>query len=1038
LGKRFIDAMKDETKYYIGGKQMECRLDMLKSNNKPTVALGGGQMKYRLGIDLGTSSIGIAAYSLGGDNNNEIQDLIYLDSYIFGEPVDLKVTKNTNRRFARLVRRQTERKAKRLRKISYIAKSIGVQKSDLDKIPGDKICELRAKAISQKIELPELIKVFCHIVKNRGYKGDLEISATSAEKKENKKVREKIEETKRMLKGKTLGELLYDKKLRAKEDNQPWRKLNQGGTFIERDFIEKEFELIWQEQAKHHNELKCNYKIGYQNMHCWNTVNGVKTSVSTAMFLDYKDEKEISLKEAFKSAMFYQRPIKWNLNSIGHCILEQDEFHSAKAQIAWQNHRLAKSISDLRIKNMQTKKEEPLTSDKKIAIYYFVLENYKQCNIRNEIPYSLIYEKLGLGSHERFSVVNGTKYNDKKEDGLKINTTLKCFYDLDKKDSKFIKAFEDLSAKSKELVLEFLSNITKYADIQEYSESSIDTEFSKLTQNISNQTKNNNKEAIDFIKRLRREEVFYGGKFSLEQGRGRSYSVKALEKLTPELLKGKNEQDIIEEIYHQKSLKQDSELQNSQLRDYEKIKTNNPVIDKCLREFKRIMDFVIKKFGGNPAEITIELTRDLKNSLAKRDYIKSQNDAEKEERTKAIKELRDKGVSSTKSNIDKYLLMQEQNGMCPYCGQCICISDIINKTQIDHIVPQSIGGPNILSNKVLAHTECNRDKDKKIPYELFKFKDDIDNYNKTRSINGSLINLVEYLQNNLKKEKKGYFNNERHWIYAQTQKAKRLYEKINFLLATPDNVKDLIGNFSNLDLQSTAYTSKIILGWCKDICPKVTPSFGMLTAYLRDIWNFNNILPEVRIAEGKTLFNEDGEEIDSAKWKEIFLKEEDWNFSESQALSQDFQEYIDNLDEEHDKPINNNTDKQKHFKKFRKSLRHENKFYKRIDHRHHAVDAAVIGLSTSLLIERASNHNKEFDGLYKAKDFNGKIKNPGFEIDNAELYRRIKEKTKEYLTDYVVWHKPDRLPNGKFFNETAYNRPLSKPIVQNCIFQLLD
>jgi len=106
-------------------------------------------MNYRLGIDLGTSSIGVAAYSL--DGNNEIQKLEYLDSYIFGEPVAPKelVTTNSQRRSARLMRRQIERKAKRLKKLSYIAKNVGVNltKSDFDKTC-DKIHELRANAVN--------------------------------------------------------------------------------------------------------------------------------------------------------------------------------------------------------------------------------------------------------------------------------------------------------------------------------------------------------------------------------------------------------------------------------------------------------------------------------------------------------------------------------------------------------------------------------------------------------------------------------------------------------------------------------------------------------------------------------------------------------------------------------------------------------------------------------------------------------------------------------------------------------------------------
>ncbi len=53
---------------------------------------------YCWGIDLGTSSIGLAVYET--DNNGKIISLKHLDSYIFGEPVAPKemVTLNTARR----------------------------------------------------------------------------------------------------------------------------------------------------------------------------------------------------------------------------------------------------------------------------------------------------------------------------------------------------------------------------------------------------------------------------------------------------------------------------------------------------------------------------------------------------------------------------------------------------------------------------------------------------------------------------------------------------------------------------------------------------------------------------------------------------------------------------------------------------------------------------------------------------------------------------------------------------------------------------
>ena len=68
-------------------------------------------MAYRLGIDLGTSSIGAAAYRI--DENRRPVELVFADSYIFGEPVNPKdyTTLNSKRRAARLIRRQTARTA---------------------------------------------------------------------------------------------------------------------------------------------------------------------------------------------------------------------------------------------------------------------------------------------------------------------------------------------------------------------------------------------------------------------------------------------------------------------------------------------------------------------------------------------------------------------------------------------------------------------------------------------------------------------------------------------------------------------------------------------------------------------------------------------------------------------------------------------------------------------------------------------------------------------------------------------------------------
>ena len=243
--------------------------------------------------------------------------------------------------------------------------------------------------------------------------------------------------------------------------------------------------------------------------------------------------------------------------------------------------------------------------------------------------------------------------------------------------------------------------------------------------------------------------------------------------------------------------------------------------------------------------------------------------------------------------------------------------------------------------------------------------------------------------------------------------------KINNLLATPAQVKQ---DFSNRQNQETAWIGKIVLDWCKDICPKVTPSYGGLTAYMRSQLHFDRILPLVRIAEHKPLYDKDDNEIDPAKWQELYAAHS-LPYDQAPALQEDFAQFCSSLPT----PPLTPKDKQKCFAAFCREQRTQLQFNKRCDHRHHAVDAAVIGLCNLSLVQRAARHNAKYGTLHTIEWINAdgthdKTKDiPGFMPENIPQYAAIWEEVKKRLTDYVVWHKPDRLPAGKFFDETAYN-----------------
>lgn len=963
--------------------------------------------KYRWGIDLGTASIGVAVYEI--DDNGEILSLQHLDSYIFREPVDSTqtglFTSNTERRRARLMRRQIERKAARLRKIAHIAKTLGVTAEILHHQTDDVIA-LRAQALTQTVTLPQFVKVMCHIVKNRGYRGVL---------KGGRKVGAKLDKTKEMLgDDKTLGQVLLEH--RAAAAGQPWRKLEEDGTFIYREEVEQEFEKIWETQEKFHPELKQQYPVGLKNM-----------------FPDYPGQKEISLKQAFKSALFYQRPIRWELDTIGDCLVYPNEKRAACAQIAYQEYRIAKNIVNLRFKNPQNKDGDPLTLQQCTDLFnYFDAHTEEYDSETGKLPYNKIYKILGVEG-KRFTVHRDSDLTD----GIKGNLTLKEFADFGK-----LNEWAALTPKAQEVVVEFLANITSYTDIEDNTDEYIEQKVAELTKNTHAEP-TERKSGLEFILSLKKDRFFSSnagdesdGKakkskksFRLESGRA-SFSVRALQEITARLLKGEQEDAILNDLCPIENQLAGKLRTVAAIQKAEGLK--DPVILKALNEFDRVAQYLLHK-NWKPSEIIIELSREMKKSLSLRNFLENQNKKRQKERAEAIKEIKNLHKPCTETNIERYLLWIEQEKKSPYSGAPIQVEDALNNkiTQVDHIIPRQgeIGGPNTFSNKVLVFAHENKDKSNQLPYQ-WKFKEDIDAYrawlNARKPTKGKkkkeevepfgfhspLINFVQHLWTLYVPEKNGY-RSSKNQKGRPTPRGRAILDKINNLLATPD---DLQADFVARQNQETAWIGKIVLRWCEDICPNVYPGFGTLTAYLRRKLQFDRILLKVRLKEGRPLYDKDGHVLDSEKWKEL-IKEQ---YDQLNVAKADFEAYCAQLEP----PCFTEKDKKKAFDWFYEE--ESKKFYKRCDHRHHAVDAAVIGLCSVSVVQRAEKFYRKRNTLDKVKcyDSNGNYQGTidGFMLSAQEIKTAVKlrEQVENYLTDYVVWHKPDHNPSGAFFKQNAY------------------
>ncbi len=148
----------------------------------------------------------------------------------------------------------------------------------------------------------------------------------------------------------------------------------------------------------------------------------------------------------------------------------------------------------------------------------------------------------------------------------------------------------------------------------------------------------------------------------------------------------------------------------------------NPTVHIGLNQLRRVVNLLIDVYG-KPAEIVVELARDLKSNKEQREeYVTQQNaneDANKERR----KILEEMGVKPTSESMLRLRLWEEQESglarLCPYTGKPIsCRMALSEQTEIDHILPRRTLDDSI-SNKVLCMKDANRFKNDRAPFDAF-------------------------------------------------------------------------------------------------------------------------------------------------------------------------------------------------------------------------------------------------------------------------------------------------------------------------------
>ncbi len=304
----------------------------------------------------------------------------------------------------------------------------------------------------------------------------------------------------------------------------------------------------------------------------------------------------------------------------------------------------------------------------------------------------------------------------------------------------------------------------------------------------------------------------------LEQGFGR-ISRRALSKLLPKMRDGLNFHDAkVACGYNQKITGKVHDLLPPVLDEMRDLR--NPAVIRVLTEMRKVVNGIIREMQGvKPEWIRVELARDLKHSRKKRQDMLKLNRQNEKAREKAAKlilsEMKDERYV-TSDNILKIRLAEECGFVCPYSGESIGMNQLVGdepQFEIEHTIPLSRSLDNSFLNKLLCRTDINRAKGKRTPWEAFggtaTYDEMVSRVKMLRS-DARDSKLKKFLTQSLDDE--GFVRRQ----LTDTQYAARL--ATSYL--------------------ATLYGGAVVAGDEQ----RVFPTSGRITAYLRQRWQLNQII----------------------------------------------------------------------------------------------------------------------------------------------------------------------------------------------------
>ncbi len=599
---------------------------------------------YTLGLDIGSKSIG---WALLDEKENKI---INLGVRVFPEGVDrdtkgLEKSKNATRREARTARRNHQRRNLRkeqLLRTLQAEKLLPLGNSGLKSLFHTNPYKLRKKALDEKLDPYEFGRILYHLSQRRGFKSNRKTGKTKEDgfiiKGANALQKEMDDKNAR-----TIGEYFAG----LNPDEKRIR-----GQYTFRSMYEKEFDLLWTKQTEFYPDI-------------------------LTEDLQKKVRDEI---------IFYQRPMKWNPETIGNCELESGEKRCPRGDWYARRFRLLQDVNNLIIQNSDGS-ERNLNDEQMKGKREKLLSELSK---KKDITFDKIRKLLGLIKTQKFNAEYKIGRSGKHVKSLKGDTFTAG---MRSKNVFGVKRWDAMDEHEK-------MNLNKWL---------IELEDDQLREKLRAKygfTDNQIEAAL---------------KISVPQGY-MSFSKKAIVSLLEFMEQGALTSEAIAQAYPNRKATSEENKGLDRLRPPESLR--NPIVNKAMFELRKVVNAIVREYG-KPAKIKIEMARDVQGSKRQREELHwkiFENEKRNEEARKRLRE--DIGIRNPRrDDVIKYNLWVECGKRCPYTGRQISQAALFGPNpefQIEHILPYDRSLDDSYMNKTLCAVRENiHIKRDQTPYETY-------------------------------------------------------------------------------------------------------------------------------------------------------------------------------------------------------------------------------------------------------------------------------------------------------------------------------